>query len=89
MVDYINTSGGRAELYRPKDDAMNGRVALNGVTDLRVLLPEVERLAREHTVTSILVDVRSTSLEIASMLELGYTYVCTKPNTKVFAKILK
>ena len=89
MVDYINTTEGRAELFRSKDGAMNGWVTLNGVADLRVLMPEVERLARERAVTSILVDVRSTRLEIASMIELGYTYVRSKQNTTVFAKILK
>ena len=89
MVDYINTTEGLAELFRSKDDAMNGWVTLNGVADLRVLMPEVERLARERAVTSILVDVRSTRLEIASMIELGYTYVRSKQNTTVFAKILK
>ena len=89
MVDYINTGDGRAELFRSKDDAMNGWVTLNGVTDLRVLMPEVERLARERAVTSILIDVSSTRTAIASMIELGYTYVRSKPNTTVFAKILK
>ena len=89
MVDYINTTEGRAELFRSKDDAMNGWVTLNGVADLRVLMPVVERLARERAVTSILVDVRSTRLKIASMIELGYTYVRSKQNTTVFAKILK
>ncbi len=89
MIDYIRNEGGSAELIRNKETAMNGRVTLRAYTDLAVLMPAVEQLARERAVTSIIVESRATSLEIPPLTALGYTYVCSKPNNRILmAKIL-
>ena len=90
MKDYINTSHGNAVIERPREDAQNARVYVSLDSDLAILMPQVERLAHERGVTSILVESRTTGLEIPSLTELGYTYVRSKPNNKVLmAKILK
>ena len=89
MIDYIRNEGGSAELIRNKETATNGRVTLRAYTDLAVLMPAVERLARERAVTSIIVESRATELEIPPLAALGYTYVCSKPNNRILmAKIL-
>ena len=90
MKDYINTSHGNAVIERPREDAQNARVYVSLDSDLAILMPQVERLAHERGVISILVETRTTRLEIPSLTELGYTYVCSKPNNKVLmSKILK
>lgn len=89
MIDYVRNEGGSAELIRNKETAMNGRVTLRAYTDLAILMPAVERLARERAVTSIIVESRATELEIPPLTAMGYTYVCSKPNNRILmAKIL-
>lgn len=89
MIDYTRNEGGSAELIRNRETAMNGRVTLRAYTDLAILMPAVERLARERAVTSLIVESRATELEIQPLTALGYTYVCSKPNNRILmAKIL-
>ena len=83
MKDYIRISEGSAVIERPREDAQNARVFIGDYTDYRILVLSVERLARERGVISILVESRLEGLEIASLTELGYTYVCSKPHNKV------
>ena len=83
MKDYIRISEGSAVMERPREDAQNARVFISDYTDYRVLVLSVERLTRERGVISILIESRTTGLEIPSLTELGYTYVCSKPHNKV------